>query len=220
MMIDNNECVPATITETMLDALRERVVGRMSDKRATHTLAVERMVVRLGELYCPACIPELRAAALLHDITKEESLEKQLQLCRDFGIMVQPGDELAPKTFHAKTAAELIKREFSEYATDTVVSAVRWHTTGHENMTLPEKLLYLADYIDDSRKFPDCVRLRDYFFSAHPEAMNETDRTAHLRDTLILSYDMTMRNLLAESVTISLDTVKARNSLIADRQKR
>lgn len=204
--------------DASLDSLRESLATLMSPKRYEHTCAVERMVVRLGELYCPERIPELRAAALLHDLTKEESLEKQLQLCREFGIMVRPEDRLAPKTFHAKTAAEWIKRDFPEYATDTVVLAVRWHTTGHADMTLCEKLLYLADYIDDSRKFPDCVRLRDYFFGARPESMNETDRRAHLRDTLILSYDMTMRNLLAEGVTISLDTLEARNSLIADRQ--
>ena len=84
-------------------------------------------------------------------------------------------------------------------------------------MTLGEQLLYLADYIDDSRKFPDCVRLRDYFWGARPESMDQDVLMDHLRDTLILSYDMTIRNLVAESVTISLDTVLARNSLIADR---
>ncbi len=219
MMLDRNENTCCAITEQMLDSLRQRVAEMLSDKRCEHTLAVERMVARLAELYCPEYIPELRAAALLHDITKEESLEKQLQLCREFGIIIESEDRLAPKTFHAKTAAERIKRDFPEYATDVVVRAVRWHTTGHEHMPLCEQLLYLADYIDDSRKFPDCVRLRDYFFCAHPESMGETDRRAHLRDTLILSYDMTMRNLLAEGVTISLDTLKARNSLIADRQR-
>lgn len=215
--LETNE--PGTITEQMLDMLRTRVTAMMSGKRATHTLAVENMICRLGKLYCPEYIPELQAAALLHDITKEESLEKQLQLCHEFGIMVKSEDRLAPKTFHAKTAARLIERDFSEYATDVVVSAVRWHTTGRACMTVCEQLLYLADYIDDSRKFPDCVRLRDFFWSAHPEEMNEIERKSHLRETLILSYDMTIRNLMAEGVTISVDTVEARNSLIAERQE-
>ena len=62
------------LNDAALDALRERVKGTMSEKRFAHTAAVERMVVRLGELYCPELIPELRAAALLHDITKEQPL--------------------------------------------------------------------------------------------------------------------------------------------------
>ena len=87
-------------------------------------------------------------------------------------------------------------------------------------MTLADKLVYLADYIDDSRKFPDCVRLRDYFWNAGPENMDMEARLAHLRDTLILSFDMTIRNLLAESVPISADTVLARNELIAQREEK
>ena len=220
MKIDRDEPSCLVMTESMLDDLRAQVKESMSEKRYIHTVAVESMVSRLAQLYCPKLILELRAAALLHDITKEESLEKQLQLCHEFDIMVQPTDKLAPKTFHAKTAAGLIKRDFPAYATDLVIRTVRWHTTGREYMTLGEQLLYLADYIDDSRKFPDCVRLREYFWGAHPESMSQDECLAHLRDTLILSYDMTIRNLVAESVIISPDTVLARNSLIADREGR
>ncbi len=204
----------AHITLEMLDELRASIQNSMSPKRYTHTCAVERMVARLCELFCPECTTELRAAALLHDITKEESLEKQLQLCREFDIIVQSGDVLAPKTFHAKTAAALIGRDYPVFASETVVSAVRWHTTGHADMTLGEQLLYLADYIDDSRMFPDCVRLRNYFWRADPAAMDENARMAHLYDTLIMSFDMTMRHLLDENATISLDTILARNALI------
>ncbi|MBQ7398472.1 MAG: bis(5'-nucleosyl)-tetraphosphatase (symmetrical) YqeK [Clostridia bacterium] len=204
----------AHITVEMLDELRASIQNSMSPKRYTHTCAVERMVTRLCELFCPECTTELRAAALLHDITKEESLEKQLQLCREFDIIVQSGDVLAPKTFHAKTAAAMIVREYPAFASEAVVSAVRWHTTGHADMTLGEQLLYLADYIDDSRMFPDCVRLRNYFWRADPAAMDESARIAHLYDTLIMSFDMTMRHLLDENATISLDTILARNALI------
>jgi nicotinate-nucleotide adenylyltransferase len=204
----------AHITKEMLDELRVSIQKSMSPKRYSHTCAVETMVARLCELFCPENTTELRAAALLHDLTKEESLEKQLQLCREFDIIVQSGDVLAPKTFHAKTAAALIGRDYPDFASEAVVSAVRWHTTGHADMTLGEQLLYLADYIDDSRMFPDCVRLRNYFWRADPAAMDECARMAHLYDTLILSFDMTMRHLLDENATISLDTILARNALI------
>jgi nicotinate-nucleotide adenylyltransferase len=204
----------AHITKEMLDELRVSIQKSMSPKRYSHTCAVETMVARLCELFCPENTTELRAAALLHDLTKEESLEKQLQLCREFDIIVQSGDVLAPKTFHAKTAAALIGRDYPDFASEAVVSAVRWHTTGHAEMTLGEQLLYLADYIDDSRMFPDCVRLRNYFWRADPAAMDESARIAHLYDTLILSFDMTMRHLLDENATISLDTILARNALI------
>lgn len=207
------------ITESMLDELRERVKTMMSEKRYAHTCAVERMVVRLGELYCPALIPELRAAALLHDITKEETLENQLQLCEKFDIILESTAHLAPKTLHARTAAALIPSEFPAFATETVVRAVRFHTTGCRDMHIADKLVYLADYIDDSRKFADCVRLREIFWGADPATMDETVRLAHLRDVLILSFDMTIRGLLEDGLPISLDSILARDCLILERSQ-
>lgn len=204
------------ITETMLDSLREDVMKKMSPKRFLHTAAVERMVARLSELYCPDYTLALRAAALLHDVTKERSTEEQIQLCRDHGLEVTEADCLAPKTFHARTAAALIPSEYPQFADPLVIGAVRWHTTGRADMTLTEKLLYLADYIDDTRRFENCVMLREFFWKADPCAMNMEARESLLRDTLILSYRMTIEDLLAEGMPIAPDTVAARNQLLLE----
>lgn len=204
--------------ESELTALREAVISRMSPKRFVHTAAVEDMVVRLATLYCPEEIPALRAAALLHDITKEYDLATQLRILREAGEEVAPEETFAYKTFHARTAAVVIPAEYPQFAVEAVISPVRWHTTGREDMTLPEKLLYLADYIDDSRIFPDCVRLRSFFWNERPENMSAEDRLTHLRRTLIMSFDMTMRALLSEGAVISPDTAFARNRLVLEEQ--
>lgn len=207
-----------TFGETELTALREAVIRKMSPKRFNHTAAVEDMVTRLATLYCPEEIPTLRAAALLHDITKEYDISTQIRILREAGLEVKPGDEFSHKTFHARTAAIIIPEQYPDYADETVISAVRWHTTGREGMTLTEQLLYLADYIDESRIFPDCVRLRSYFWNEHPETMSPEDRLIHLRRTLIMSFDMTMRALLSEGAVISPDTAFARNELVLAEQ--
>ena len=203
-----------TITEEMLEGLRARVMRKISPKRFGHTLAVEEMVARLCALYCPEYTLRLRAAALLHDVTKELEACQQESLCREYGIEVGDEERASPKLYHARTAAEMIRAEYAEFADPDVISAVRWHTTGHAGMTLPEKLLYLADYIDESRTFQNCVILRRYFFGAAPERMTQTEREALLRDTLILSFDMTVRDLLEEGRSVAVDTVAARNELI------
>lgn len=200
--------------EAELTALRQRILSEMSPKRYHHTAAVEDMVVRLATLYCPEEIPALRAAALLHDITKEYDIPTQMALLTEAGQPPVKGEEFAHKTFHARTAALLIPDNYPAFNCETVVNAVRWHTTGREDMTLTEELLYLADYIDDSRLFPDCVRLRSFFWDAHPERMTMENRLVHLRRTLIMSFDMTMRALLAECAVISPDTALARNRLV------
>ena len=202
------------IREEMLDALREQLRPTMSEKRYRHTVEVERMAERLGALYAPAQIMILRAAALLHDITKEFSLQTQLQILRKFGIMIHYSDEISPKTLHARTAALLIPEQYPAFADPTVIEAVRWHTTGREGMTICEKLIYLADYIDLSRTFPDCVELREMFWGADPAGMDTNAREAHLCRVLISSFDRTIRGLLEEGGLVSPETMLARNELI------
>ena len=206
-------------TQEQLAGLSEKVRLLLPEKRFLHSAAVCDMVGRLADLYDPGHKSELQAAGLLHDLTKHWSTEDHLRVCREYGIRVTPLDELTPKTFHAKTAAALLPDRFPDFATLTVVSAVRWHTTGRAGMTVSERLLYLADYIDDTRKFPDCVALRSMFWDAHPERMDDRERADHLRAVLIASYDMTIRNLLEEGTPVSEETISARNDLLLEQAR-
>ena len=206
-------------TENALDSLRISVGAEMSEKRYGHTLEVEKMASRLGEIYMPEKVDVLRAAALLHDITKERSLEEQLSLCKRFNIEVSDSDILSPKMFHAKTAAALISEKYPEFADEDIISAVRWHTTGRADMSLAEKLIYLADYIDMSRNFEDCVKLRSLFWSADPASMTEKERIAHLNDVIIFSYELTIKGLLDDEKQIDMNTIEARNFLICEKLK-
>ena len=203
-------------TSDQLDSLYASVKESMSEKRFRHTAAVADMAVRLGELFAPDKVDILRAAALLHDITKEYSTEKQLQILGDFGIMITEQDILTPKTLHAKTAALLIEHRYPEFADSEVIQAVRYHTTGRAGMTMTEKIVYFADYIDDTRTFPDCVMLRESFWSAAPEQMSEEDRQEHFRGLLVLSFDKTIEALILGGSIISEDTLAARNDLILE----
>ncbi len=202
------------ITQQALASLRASVASGMSEKRFRHTAAVEDMVARLSALYCPEKEGLLRAAALLHDITKEYDTDTQLALCARYGIPTTDADKIAHKTLHARTAAALIPEKYPDFNCEIIVSAVRWHTTGRVGMSLCDQLLYLADYIDDSRLFPDCVRLRTLFWGEDVAAMTYDERILHLHRILIMSFDMTIRALVNEGAIVSTDTTDARNGLI------
>lgn len=198
----------------MLESLREALKEYQSGKRYNHTLAVEREVQSLGELFLPDEVSRLRAAALLHDITKAYDAEKQLKICSEFGIMVGREDIAAPKLFHAKTGALVAKRDFFDFCDDEIIGAVRWHTTGRAGMSIFEMLIYLADYIEDTRTFEDCVTLRNQFYSGISEANTVEERLAVLRRTMITSFDMTIRCLISEGALVDRDTLEARNWFI------
>ena len=182
-------------SEAALSALRSALSARLSPRRFAHTLGVEETVARLAELYLPAAGSLLRAAALLHDLTKEKSETEQREILSAAGVVLRPDEDASPKIFHGITAALLIPREFPDFADPVLLSAVRYHTTGHRGMTLPEALLYLADYIEPGRTFADCVALRKAFFSVDVAALPPEKRLSHLRRVLLSSFDLSIAEL-------------------------
>ncbi len=202
------------ITEDMLTNLREKIRMYMGDRRYLHTLAVEEEVARLAELYLPNNIVEIRAAALLHDITKEWTFPEQIAFCKAHGIPLSREERMSPKVLHAVTAPIFIEKEFPCFARPQILSAIRTHTVGGCRMPLFSKLLYLADYIEKTRTFPDCIALRKMFWNSDmPHTKN--GRVHHLDRVIRASYDMTLRALLAEGAPISATTVRARNELLS-----
>ena len=206
-----------------LRTLRRAIETYISGKRLAHTLSVEAECEALAECYGmdPDSAEDLCTAALLHDITKEIKTDGQIELCRRFHISYDVCDLLSPKVFHARTAAALAACDFPDLVNDTICDAIRCHTTGRENMTLTDKLLYLADYIEPTRTWEDCVKLRERFYHdiRRIDARKCTDpsaeRLAVLDRTLILSFDMTIRALLTEGSVIAVQTIVSRNALIA-----
>ena len=204
-------------TEEMLENLRKQVGCEMGEKRYFHTLEVEKMAARLGKIYAPSKIDTLRAAALLHDITKERTAEEHIAICERSGIEVSVAERKSPKMFHSKTAALVIPEKYPEFANEDIISAVRYHTTGKADMTIEEKIIYLADYIDMSRSFGDCVALRNFFFDFDFENATEKEKIEHLNDTIIMSYDFTIKGLLEDGKHIDKMTFEARNFLILEK---
>lgn len=199
------------ITEEILEKMREYARSKISERRYAHTEAVEREISALSDIYCPEKKDKLRAAAILHDITKEYNVEKQLQLCGEYGILINDLVLRSPKCFHAITAEAVAADVFGEYVDGEILSAIRFHTTGRREMTIAEKLLYLADFIEPTRTFESCVALRKFFY----DGVGAENAHLHLEKTLLYSFDITIKELIEEHNVIMTDTVEARNYVCA-----
>ncbi len=200
--------------ESQINSLREHIRGKMSDFRFAHTSGVEKMAVRLGEIYCPDQTDVLRVAALLHDVTKELSISEHTEIYRRHSLEPSKEELSAPTTLHSVTAALIIPEKYPEFASDEVISAVKYHTVGRAEMTLTEKLIFLADYIDETRKYDDCVALRKEFFDAEPEKMTENEKNIHLDRVILHAFDLTVADIIKNKRVLSPETVSARNSII------
>jgi len=123
--------------------------GRLSEKRFLHSVSTEKTAFKLAVRYGADC-DKVRTAALFHDITKDTQLNEQLNLCEKYGIMVDNLEMKDVKLIHSKTAVAVAFNEFNITDAD-ILDAVKYHTTGRKNMSLIEKIIFLADYIEPLR---------------------------------------------------------------------
>ncbi|MCI6055299.1 nicotinate (nicotinamide) nucleotide adenylyltransferase [Dysosmobacter sp.] len=187
----------ADLKHLPLSKLRPVALSYLKHKRIPHVLGTEQEAIRLAERY-GADVEKARVGALLHDCTKKLDMEAQLALCRHYGIQLDELEQKALKLLHAKTGAAIARDVFG--VDEEIYSAILWHTTGHANMTLLEKILYLADYIEPSRDFPGVDKLRAVCYK-------------NLDAGLLMGLEMTIGEMNAMGNPVHHATIEARDAL-------
>ena len=148
--------------------LRAKAHAMLKPSRVAHVIGCEAEAVKLAHRWGED--PENAAeAGILHDITKKLVLSDQLILCRKYGIINDTAEEQNFKLLHAKTGAAVARALFG--ISDEVYDAIRWHTTGKPDMTLLEKIIYMADYIEPNRDFAGVEELRRLAYEDLDKAM-------------------------------------------------
>ena len=138
--------------------LRACSYSMMRAKRIAHVKGTEEEAVRLAQRW-GADVEKARRAAILHDCTKYYEMEEQLKICRQYGIVLDDLEQKAVKLLHSKTGACMARYVYGQE--DDIYEAIFWHTTGKADMSLLEKILYIADYMEPTRDFPGVERLRE-----------------------------------------------------------
>lgn len=193
------------LSEERLEALRRAVSLRLGAHRLRHTLGVEEAIASLGALYLPQDVLRLRAAALLHDITKEWTAEEHISFCRKQNILLSHEEIAAPKVLHAKSGAVVAALDYSEFVDDEIVEAIRQHTVAAPRMSLFSSLLYLADYIEPTRTYPECVALRQAFY----EGYNEREKHSHLARIMARALQEAIDEVGSKGGNVLVDTLEA-----------
>ena len=187
----------ADLKNLSISQLRPVALSYLKHKRIPHVLGTEQEAIRLAERY-GADVEKARVAALLHDCTKKLDMESQLALCSHYGIELDELEQVSLKLLHSKTGAAVARDMFG--VDEEIYNAIWWHTTGHAGMTLLEKVIYLADYIEPSRDFPGVDKLRKVCY----EDLNEG---------LLLGLEMTIREMTDMGNPVHRATLEARDAL-------
>ncbi len=130
--------------------LRKQMEKVQDEKRYEHTLGVAFTAASLAMRY-GADVKQAQVAGLLHDCAKCMTNEERLSICKKNKLEVTPVEKANPFLLHAKVGAFLAKEKYG-IQDEEILSAVRYHTTGRPRMTLLEKIVFIADYIEPSRK--------------------------------------------------------------------
>lgn len=191
----------ADLKRLPLERLRPVALSCLNHRRIPHVLGTEQEAIHLAERW-GADVDKARRAALLHDCTKKLDLPEQLAVAERFHVSLDGLERRALKLLHAKTGAAIAETVFG---TDgEITNAIRWHTTGRAGMTLLEKVIYLADYIEPTRDFPGVEELRRRCYE-------------DLDAGLLLGLEMTIREMEEREAPIHPKTLEARDALKGQR---
>ncbi len=182
-----------------MEYIKAQVRKVLSEKRYNHTLGVLETSILLAKTHG---VSEERAslAAILHDYAKPLSYEDALKIVDDFGIILDEETLKSSEIIHGPIAAYFAKEKFNIEDED-VLNAIYYHTTGRENMSTLEKIIYLSDYIEPNRNFPGIGIIREL-------ALQDLDKA------VFLGMNNTIKYLIDRNIPIHTNTIKGRNYLL------
>ena len=184
-----------------IEQYKELIKSRQNEKRFYHSLCVADEAKRLAVKY-GADPDKMYLAGLLHDITKNTDLQEQLKLIENGGIMLTDIEKKAIGTLHSISGYVYLRDVLKITDTD-ILSAVRYHTTGKENMTLSEKIVFIADLTSAERDYPDVEIVRTMVDKNFDEA-------------ILYVLKFTLNKLVNKGLPIHHDTLKAYNFMVVN----
>ena len=167
-----------------LKKIRKAMEKSLDSKRFDHTLGVEYTAAALAMRYNED-ITKAQTAGLLHDCAKCMPNAKKLKMAEKHRLEISDLERKNPFMLHAKLGAFLAKKKY-DVEDEEILDAIRWHTTGRPEMTLLDKIVYVADYIEPKRdKAPNLSEIRQKAFVDLDEALLKIleDTLGYLQDS-------------------------------------
>jgi len=187
------------------DYIKTRLKQNLSDKRFSHSIGSADCAKKLAKLYN---LDENKAylAGLVHDCAKNFDDDKLFKIIKNEIKSGFDESELKnPKTYHAIVGAYLIQKEF-EIDDPEIISAVRNHTIGKTDMTLFDKIIFLADKIEENE--------RDKEYSKKIwNIINKNKGTTGINVALLKCFSETIKSLVERKLYICPTTIDVYNQL-------
>ena len=147
------------MSKISIEDIRKKVQKSQNSERYEHTVGVMYTATALAMRY-DENIERALVAGLLHDCAKGFSGEKKIKLCEKNGLSISETERENPGLLHAKLGAYLAEKEYG-INDEEIKDAIFCHTTGKPDMTMLDKILFIADYIEPNRnQAPNLEQIR------------------------------------------------------------
>lgn len=146
-----------------IDYMKEIVKENLDAIRYEHTMGVMYTAAAMAMRY-DLDLQKALVAGLLHDCAKCISSDKKISLCEEHGITISESERKNPSLLHAKLGAFFAEEKYGVKEND-ILEAITYHTTGRPNMSLLDKIVFIADYIEPNRvQAPHLEQIRKLAF--------------------------------------------------------
>lgn len=186
-----------------IEKLKEDLKIVLSDSRYNHSISVMNMCEALASKY-NVNVKKAKLVGLMHDMAKDMTKEEKIQYVKNNNIECSLIEEKIVEILHGKIAADICKKRYQ--FDEEMCTAIKYHTTGKENMTLLEKILFIADKIDETRNYEGVEELRKLAFEDLDKAILK-----NIDDTLIIN--------IQKNKLILEESIKTRNNLLLSSEK-
>lgn len=187
------------------EEIESDVKSVLSEYRFIHSLGVAKKAVELAKFYG---VEEETAKkiGIAHDIAKEMTDEEMLEYVKTNNIEIDEIETVKPSLLHGKIGADIAAKKFG--FTQDMINAIKWHTTGRENMSMLEKIIYVADKTEENRKGT----------RFNLEKSRELS-TQNIDETLIFLMDEFITYNVKNEWLIHPETINARNYILLNESK-
>lgn len=187
-----------------ISSIKESLKERLSEEKYIHSIGVAETAVELAQRF-GADIEKAEIAGLLHDVAKCMGYQEYLKIIKDQNLDISEEELQSKKAVHSPIGSFIAQSEFG-IEDPEILSAIRWHTLGNENMTLLEKIVYLADKIEPY------TRSLEY----REPIVKKIEETNNLDEGILITYGYTIKSLVDRNMYINLSTIKIWNKLLIE----
>lgn len=142
-----------------MDKYTEFLATYLDEKKIQHSVDTADKAVELAKIY-GADTNKAYIAGLLHDVAKGKCKYGLQKLAKEYNVNVDEFERTNPELIHGKLGAKIVSYELKIQDED-ILNAICWHTTGRENMSTLEKVVYIADCTEPGRDFEGIEELRE-----------------------------------------------------------